>query len=204
MKKIITILFVFLTITLSNAQNDCETYIDFMTESIENYNTNKAKEEMKAFIACKEESLGSDNPIIDTLNEIDYFLTNFVDGKIIAKSKNNYCLVLDFHLKTLNKINYPFATHLNNGFVIVSDEIYSKKGLVTLEGKVVLAVIYDEIINTNPIFAKLNRKNSVGEIDNEYYFFKSNGTAPPLNCVSVTYGTYNTISSFVTTPPSLP
>lgn len=113
MKNIITILFIFFNVTFSNAQDDCETYIDFMTEAVEQKDIKKAISDMKAYIACNEENLGKENFILKNMESISYILDKKED-KYIVKLKDENIAILDekfnsiftFQDKNLKYINY--------------------------------------------------------------------------------------------------
>ncbi len=86
MKKIIIIIFLFLSINLFSQEEPCQEFLDKMAEKVENNSIEEAKTFMKGFVTCKEENIDLNRSIINNLNQIDYIKlklpNNFFSSKV--------------------------------------------------------------------------------------------------------------------------
>lgn len=118
MKKIVLLIVLFvLNIKTYSQENNCNEFLDLMTSLTEKNKIENAKNAMKDFISCKEESNSVYSTIIQNLNNLQY-ITPFFGNFSIARDKlYNYCLI-DKEFKIIKKFDYDDVSNFNNNYAI--------------------------------------------------------------------------------------
>lgn len=140
MKNKLILVFI-LNFLIVKAQNQCDRYLDFMASSIEKEEIDKAKSDMKAFVACNEENLSSKKySNFKIINSMD-FMFKFGDKFIVCKSdskvdnfKTNYKYwVLDKDYKIIKQLHYDRIIKGLENQLIVSIKKYNKSNDIKFE-----------------------------------------------------------------------
>ena len=142
MKNTLTIVSLFSFSIFAYAQEDCQEFIDMMSISVKTHEFDKAKSLMKDFVACKEQSLGNDNPIIPILNDIDYIPRFENDYTVCRLKKNNLAVILNRKLE-YKILNYEYDNLFSDSLATVRDVNTRKIGYVDYNGKLIIPCIFD-------------------------------------------------------------
>lgn len=149
MKNILTFLSLFFCSFFAFAQNDCEEFINKMVNDIKSKNIENAKESMKGYIICKEETLGKNNQRMKNINKIRYFISEFVNNNAIVQGNDFKYYLVDkyFNFKLLNYESIYTKDKYNNCMVSVGSILNNndKYGLIDSNGKIILETKYDHI-----------------------------------------------------------